>query len=96
MHHWTGCICYLSFQAAGAGVWIWFVFVLLEAGCCGPASWVLSGRFVWTNRDLARRKASQGGITAATDMERHVCRGASGVQGGWKEKHTKGKDRGVE
>lgn len=92
----TDSYCYLSFQAACAGAYVWFVVVLLEASGCGPASRVLSGRFLGTNRDFARRKAGQGGITAATDMERHVCGGDSGGQGGWKGKDKRGKDRGVE
>lgn len=48
---------------------------LLETRGCGPASWIFSGRFFWSNRGLAWRKASQCGITTATDIERHVCGG---------------------
>lgn len=92
----TTFIRYLSFQAAGAGAGacVWFVVVLLEAGSCGPASRVLSGRLLWTNRDFIQRKAGLGGITAATDMERHVCGGESETQGGWKEKDKRGEGKG--
>lgn len=92
----TRFICYLSFQAASADICVWFVVVLLEANSCGPASWVISGRFLWTLRGFAQRKASQGGITAATDMERHICGRESGVHGGRKERDKKGKGRAVE
>ncbi|TNN75168.1 hypothetical protein EYF80_014578 [Liparis tanakae] len=51
---------------------VWFGVVLLGASRRGPATWVLSGRFLWRDQDFTRRKAGQGGITAATHVERHV------------------------
>lgn len=49
--------------------------VLLEAGSGGPASGILSGRFLWNNYDFTQREACQGGVAAATDTERHICGG---------------------
>lgn len=62
---------YLSFKAASPSACVWFA--LLEAGGCGPLSWVLSGEFFRTHQNLSQGKDGQGGIAAATDMEGHTC-----------------------
>lgn len=62
---------YLPFKAAGPGACVWFA--LLEAGGCGPLSWVLSGEFFRTRGDLSQGKGGHGGIAAATDTQGHIC-----------------------
>lgn len=69
-------LCYLSFKAASASAGVWFA--LLEAGGRGPLSWVLSGEFFRTHRNLSQGKDGQGGVTAATDMEGHTCEKGQG------------------
>lgn len=74
LHYHRRC-SYLLFEAPCFIAGVSFMVGLLETRGCGPASGIFSGRFFWSNRGLAWRKASQCGITTATDIERHVCGG---------------------
>lgn len=64
-------MCYLAVKAARPSVRVWFV--LVETSGCGPLSWVLSGKLFRAYLNLSKRKDRQGGVTAATDVEGHIC-----------------------
>lgn len=72
-------IHYLLLQAACARTCTRLMVQLLKTSCCGPARWVLSGRFFLNIWDLTWRKARQGGVAAAADVEGHAY-GAGGRQ----------------
>lgn len=70
----SGPMFYLSFQAASAGTWVRVDAVLLEAGRRGPARRVLPGRLLRSHRGgVQHGETSQGRVTAAPHVERHVC-----------------------
>lgn len=65
-------IHYLWLQAAWARTCTWLMVQLLKTSCCGPAGWVLSGRFFLNVQDLTWRKARRGGVATAADVEGHA------------------------
>ncbi len=63
---------YLPLQTVGAGGQTWFQ----EAGGCGPACGIFSGRFFGLRtrlREWHRCQVQQCRIATATNMQRHVC-----------------------